>query len=330
MKVRSKHAATAAMISIAILAGAVLSGYVIQELAVKVVKVVTNDSIETSEKSYETRTATVEEFLQEQNISFDASYDSMNVELDDDVTEGMTIRIDKAFIVPVEIDGETRYVKTVSDTVRKILRRAEVYPDSDDLVYGGEMEDVLVKGDSLKIIRVEHKTVTETITTPYETYYNADSSVQIGQVVHQQTGVEGITENTYDVAYHDGVEVQRKLVSSEVIQEKKDDITVYGTTSFSGVPSGLSYTKVLTCKATAYSASEGACGAYGGLCTYGTCAVDPSVIPLGTLLYIEGYGYAVANDVGSAVIGNFVDLFMEENTQCYIWGARTVNVYVLG
>ena len=53
------------------------------------------------------------------------------------------------------------------------------------------------------------------------------------------------------------------------------------------------------------------------------------MIPLGSLLYIEGYGYAIANDVGSAIKGNIVDLYMEENSQCLAWGARTVNVYII-
>lgn len=330
MKIRSKKTATAAIISIVILACCILSGYVITELAIKVVRVVTDDSIEQTEETYETTSATVAEFLKEQNISYDASCDLLSVSTDDEIAEGMTIRVTKAFQVPVEYEGETRYVKTVKASVREILDRAGIFPDSDDIIVGGDMDDKLVMGDELKVISVEHKTVTETVTTPYESYYESDSSVQIGQVVHKQSGVDGVTENTYDVAYHDGVEVQRELISSVVTTEKQDDITVYGTWSYSGIPSGLSYTKVLTCKATAYSAGYGACGSYGGLCTYGTCAVDPSVIPLGTRLYIEGYGYAIANDVGSAVKGNFVDLFMEENTQCYIWGARTVNVYILG
>jgi Uncharacterized protein conserved in bacteria len=64
-------------------------------------------------------------------------------------------------------------------------------------------------------------------------------------------------------------------------------------------------------------------------CEYGTVAVDRSLIPLGSLLYIEGYGYAIANDVGSAIKGKVVDLYMERLEQCYIWGARRVNVYII-
>jgi len=44
---------------------------------------------------------------------------------------------------------------------------------------------------------------------------------------------------------------------------------------------------------------------------------------------IEGYGYAIANDVGSAIKGKKVDLYMEKYEQCLMWGARSVNVYVV-
>ena len=61
----------------------------------------------------------------------------------------------------------------------------------------------------------------------------------------------------------------------------------------------------------------------------GTCAGDKDLIPLGSLLYIEGYGYAVANDVGSAIKGKTVDVYMERAAQCGIWGARKTTVYVI-
>lgn len=98
----------------------------------------------------------------------------------------------------------------------------------------------------------------------------------------------------------------------------------------SGVPSGLQYkTKISGVKAVSYYFPGTPKGAYGLPCTYGTCAVDKNVIPLGSLLYIEGYGYAIANDVGTAIKGNVVDLYMEDLRQCGTWGARTVNVYVI-
>lgn len=59
-------------------------------------------------------------------------------------------------------------------------------------------------------------------------------------------------------------------------------------------------------------------------------AVDPSVIPLGTRLYVEGYGEAYAVDTGSAIQGNIIDVHFSTAEQCYAWGRRQVKVTILG
>ena len=61
-----------------------------------------------------------------------------------------------------------------------------------------------------------------------------------------------------------------------------------------------------------------------------TVAVDPTVIPYGTAMYIEGYGYAVAADCGSGIKGNMIDLYLNSEEECINWGVREVNVTILG
>jgi len=58
-------------------------------------------------------------------------------------------------------------------------------------------------------------------------------------------------------------------------------------------------------------------------------AVDPNVIPLGTEVYVEGYGYAVAGDVGSAVNGNKIDVFIPSRQEALNWGRKQVTVQIL-
>ena len=58
-------------------------------------------------------------------------------------------------------------------------------------------------------------------------------------------------------------------------------------------------------------------------------AVDPSVIPLGTHLYVEGYGEAYAVDTGSAIQGNIIDVHFPTAAQCESWGRRQVQVTIL-
>ena len=61
----------------------------------------------------------------------------------------------------------------------------------------------------------------------------------------------------------------------------------------------------------------------------GTVAVDPEVIPLGTRLWIEGYGPAVALDTGGLVKGNIIDVYLPTEDECWAWGRRQVEVRVI-
>jgi len=61
----------------------------------------------------------------------------------------------------------------------------------------------------------------------------------------------------------------------------------------------------------------------------GTIAVDPAIIPLGTKLYIEGYGEGVAEDTGGAIRGHIIDLYMESEDECWAWGRRIVTVRIV-
>jgi 3D (Asp-Asp-Asp) domain-containing protein len=87
------------------------------------------------------------------------------------------------------------------------------------------------------------------------------------------------------------------------------------------------YKKEITVIATAYTHTGQ--NTTSGIYPYvGSVATDPTVIPLGTKLYIEGYGHAIALDTGSAIVGNKVDLFFDTEEECYQWGVRRVKVYI--
>lgn len=84
--------------------------------------------------------------------------------------------------------------------------------------------------------------------------------------------------------------------------------------------------------ATAYSAFDEGNGKYthrGTFLCKGLAAVDPTVIPLGTRLYIPGYGYAIADDTGGAIGGSRIDLAFNSNDEAIDFGVRQVSVYIL-
>lgn len=98
----------------------------------------------------------------------------------------------------------------------------------------------------------------------------------------------------------------------------------------------VSYSRKLSVDATAYSC-EGYTGttATGTTARYGAIAVDPSVIPYGTRMYIVSddgsyiYGYATAEDCGGAIQGYMIDLYFDTLAECYAFGRRSCTVYIL-
>ncbi|MGI6005359.1 MAG: 3D domain-containing protein [Christensenellales bacterium] len=124
-----------------------------------------------------------------------------------------------------------------------------------------------------------------------------------------------------------------KKSTAASVQEKKADTSDKSedkakAESDAKLIQGKPYSKVITCSATAYTAT-GNRTATGTVPSVGTVAVDPSVIPMGTRLYIQGYGFGVAADKGGAIKGNKVDVFFNSRTQCLNWGRRSVKVYIL-
>ena len=106
-----------------------------------------------------------------------------------------------------------------------------------------------------------------------------------------------------------------------VLQPAGTDILEYRTYES---PPTHTYTMV----ATAYT-HTGYRTATGTWPSRGTIAVDPKVIPLGTRLYVDGYGEGVAVDTGGLIKGARIDVFMETRDEAILWGKRPVEVKIL-
>lgn len=90
--------------------------------------------------------------------------------------------------------------------------------------------------------------------------------------------------------------------------------------------------RALSVIASAYTAQDDGNSSYtyrGNYVRKGLVAVDPSVIPLGTRLYIPGYGYAIADDIGGAIKGNRIDLAFDNRDEALQFGVQRISVYIL-
>ncbi len=295
----------------------------------KTVIVNIDDSVEVITTNYETTSLRVDSFIENHEIDFVYGQDIIDVELHDVIFDGIEINIQKAASIPVTADGKTQTIITLPVTTAELIDELEIKVGKHDIVEPA-LDKVLNKGDKVIVKRVTFGEVEKEVDIPFETTYSADYGMQIGKTCVSQEGVTGREKQTFKVTYIDGKESERELIETENLVAKKNHVISYGMKMNFNKPSGLSYKKKISnVRAVSYYYPGNPRGAYGKPCTYGTVAVDPKVIPLGSLLYIEGYGYAIANDTGSAIKGNVVDVYMEYGPQCYTWGARKVNVYVI-
>ena len=158
------------------------------------------------------------------------------------------------------------------------------------------------------------KTVVQREPIPYSTQRKATSQLRSGASRTVQSGRNGEREVTYRVYEKpDGVELRREVIHTRVIKHSIPEIREEGQRATLPSRGYFSGRRVVTMVATLYDpyhcggsgSGRTATGIMGG---YGVVAVDPRFIPLGTRLYIEGYGYAVAADTGGAIKGNRIDL----------------------
>lgn len=325
---KSSHPRLAATIFATICISA--AGLVIVGFATpKTVIVNIDDSIETTTTKYETTCMRLDSFIENHGIDYVYGQDIIDVQMYDGIEDNMEINITKALQIPVTADGETKTVTTLPVTVEELLKELEIKVGENDIVEPA-MDQMLKGDDHVYVKRVTTGYVEEEEVVEHDQVYQVDYNMAIGSTEVTQEGQDGIEKKTYFVTYIDGEEAERELKDVEVLQEKQDRVISYGMGVLSGTPSGMDYQKKISgVRAVSYYYDGNPRGAYGLPCEYGTCAVDSSVIPLGSLLYIEGYGYAIANDVGSGIKGNTVDLYMEKYSQCLAWGSRNVNVYII-
>ncbi|UII57791.1 ubiquitin-like domain-containing protein [Cytobacillus spongiae] len=288
-------------------------------------------------KTVWTTVDTVGELLKEQNITL-SEYDEVHPKVDDVIKKDLEIEVNKAFALTLVDGGKEEKVWSTSTTVADFLSQQGITLNEFDRVEPNVKEPVKAN-TVVNVIRVEK--VTDVVEEPinYAVVSKKDSSLNQGTEKVMTKGQEGLVSKEYEVILENGKEVSRKLLSEKTLKEKQDQVVAVGTkvvaqqVSRGTAPSGG---KEMYVTSTAYTANCSGCS--GNTATginlranpdIKVIAVDPSVIPLGTKVYVEGYGYAVAADTGSSVKGNKIDVFFASKADAYRWGRRTVKIKIL-
>jgi 3D (Asp-Asp-Asp) domain-containing protein len=258
------------------------------------------------------------------------------------------LNIQRAFSVTVEADGGTAAVSMTQGTVGAALAQAGITLGEHDYTEPSLFTE-LAAGDTVAVHRVSYQDSVAYEAIPYETEYSYTSEFYKSRrtTITMQTGADGQRSITSRERWVDGVLESSQVVGTEItLAPRTQIIRAYkagAPVSSRAGPDGTtnppaSYRAVYTGRATGYYSDGGGRGASGLGLRYGTVAVNPAVIPYGTLLYIVStdgrlvYGYAIATDTGGALMNGtaLVDLYYETYEEAYLNGAKIVNVYVVG
>ena len=266
----------------------------------------------------------------------------------------ITVTVTRPKYVTVTVDQTLTSVQLQEgDTVRDVIDRLNIVLGENDLV-SQELDAQPDPAQPITINRVELSYFKKTKTRDYDVVYKADPHSYIGEEYVKREGVPYKKVDTYEKKIIDGGEPIITKVKTK-ITESKDEIVCYGTKVDSPSPSGLSASSLVITNRDEHNGtitlSDGSTYSYssisdsfeataycgGGICStgraaqVGVVAVDPSVIPYGTRMYITSgsivYGVCVAGDTG--VSGHLIDLYFNTESHCRSFGRRGITVYFL-
>ena len=272
----------------------------------------------------------------------------------DDYSE---IHVKRIQMVTINDAGHILKTGTYGETVEELLTRLDITVGEDDLLSvepSAQTED----GMTIAIDRRTFQNETHTRAVGYDTEFIYDDSLAVGEEEVVTAGVDGEEQVEERITYVNGEESERTVLNTKVLREpvteqirigtgvepipiSEKDLHIADGVITLGTGETLNYNEVRTMLATGYSCegwSEPGITATGTVARVGAIAVDPTVIPYGTRMFIVSndgqyiYGVATAEDCGDPdyIGGNRIDLYFDTVAECIQFGARNCQVYILG
>ena len=225
--------------------------------------------------------------------------------------------------VELTVDGRTFAVNTNAATPRDIFAKAGVtLSEHDEYVYQKDGDKTRLTVFRAVPITIEHDGNVKHIHT---------GKLTVGEAVEEAGYYTGNYDSSvaYDEKVTENMTIHLTDNAAFIARRQEEAMAMRQEEASRGEPR---YSDALYMEATAYLPGDGdgsGITASGIPATYGVAAVDPAVIPLGTRLYIPGYGEAIAADTGGAIVGHKIDLCMESYGEAMQFGRQNVTVYVL-
>lgn len=251
----------------------------------------------------------------------------------------LSVRIDRSRPIVIQTGSASVHSWSAAATIAGALAEAGIPLVGLDYTVPSA-EGPLPEDGVVRLVRVTESVTLEQEPLPYETQYQPLDSLEIDQSQIVQAGAYGVRTNRVRVRYEDGEEVDRFVEGDWIAQEPTPQIVGYGThieiRTIATDDGTIEYWRAVEMYATSYSPSRAGVSpdapwfgitASGKPLVKGLVAIDRSLIPFGTMMYVPGYGFAEAADTGSGVKGRWIDLGYEDDN--WVGWSGYVTVYFL-
>ena len=248
--------------------------------------------------------------------------------------------------VKLIINEEERMISTFKSNVGDLLKSENIKYDKNDIVTQ-DLDKKLSDGMEIEVIDVTEEVIKEKKSVPYEVTVVEDSKLLKGETKVEEEGKSGENELVYKITYHNGKQVEKTFVEEIVASEPINKVIKKGTkVEEIQVASSRGESTRQSVKATTTSTNSNSNGKHmsviataytgdgitstGTKPKWGTIAVDPSIIPYGTKVYIPQFNKTfIAEDCGGAIKGNKIDIYMNDESSVYSWGRKTIDIYIV-
>ena len=308
-----------------------------------------------TEERYYTFKRTVDDFITETGVHL-KSQDRLLPAAETELSDGDVIIVRRALPITLAVDGQEQQSWTHAQDVNTFLREKGINMDMGDRVTPG-FTHILQPGDRVEVMRASVEYVRQREPIPYNTVRVNNTTLDRGIVKVEQEGMDGEKELVIAVVEQEDGAVSSNVLTEYVISEPVPRILEYGeNTVFARGGRNFEFSEAIYVEATAYcpgtpgsgcplnEQGHAYCtGSYNDGLTYTGAkavagdgsmenphiiAVDPAIIPLNSLVYLEGYGFAHALDRGGAIKGLIIDLLFDRHEDALKFGRRHLKLYL--
>jgi len=293
-----------------------------------------------SQQELRSSAPTVADLLQEQGIR-PSPEDAIAPSPATPLSNGLVVSYRPAVPVTLKLRGVLQSVTTSAPTVGALLAQRDVALSSGDYVLPKEDQPINA-GEVIRVVHVSRwvERKHENAAPPVEHRLSLRLPPMASKTIAH--GTSGVREKVVEYTrYDDDAHIAARVIESHIIKPGRPKIVLNGIVAYDhyarlakrGMQGTVKLaTAAIEMIATAYTAGCYGCSgitAIGLPAGHGIVAVDPRVIPLGTRLYVNGYGPAIAGDTGGAIKGNRIDLGFDTYAAAASFGKQPVRVYIL-